>query len=616
MTATATAVIALCAGVAATAVAHEATTQAESGEHAVAHDLGSEAAARADRAWARLSPAEQEEALRSERVRSRSFARGTAGTPAQNGKWTTAPFELPIVAIHSILLPNGKILFWGPPEEQLPNETDAYIWDPRRGTGPASLTRVTPPTIDKDGPGGDLTGPAPLYCSGQSLLPNGDVLVTGGNLVWPDTYTDEEEVGYPNEAEDGYTSYAGLDTVFIFDVSEQEWIQQESMQAGRWYPTQTLLPDGRTLILGGYTEDAPGEQNNTQWEVFVPPGPGEEQGDVVQLGNDPGGPDRWRDLYPHLFTAPNGGVLMGGPHLSNSAIFNVPEAPPVTGEGFGELSRGRYGSTAVLEPIGPAGTDRMTVIGGAGHELVSPATETAETIAPLMRSGEDWLVSPILEDKQWAPAPSLNVPRFYPNTVQLPDLSMVTIGGGSGRTLERGNHTTSGTQARRVELFDPATDSWRLGPAQREDRTYHSTAILLPDGRVWSAGDDNNPYPDPPETVDTAEIYSPPYLFNGKRPVIRSATRAVGWNKKIEIRTRRRKRPPVRKAVLAAPGAPTHAVDMGQRVVPLKIKERFGRRGLDVMSPPDANVAPPGHYMLFGLTGKGVPSVAKWVRLR
>lgn len=589
--------------VAAPAAAHEAESGAA--EHAVAHHIAAEAEERSERAWQRISPAEQQDALRNERVRSRSYARGTAGGAAQNGKWTTAPFELPIVAIHSILLPTGKILFWGPPEDQLPNETDAYIWNPRRGTGPESLQQVTPPTIDKDGPGGSLTGPAPLYCSGQSLLPNGDVLVTGGNLVWPNTYEGDNE--------DGYTSYAGLDTVFIFDVSEGEWIQQEDMQAGRWYPTQTLLPDGRTLILGGYTEEAPGEQNNTLWEVFVPPGPGETQGDVVSLGNDPGGPDRWRDLYPHLFTAPNGGVLMGGPHAANSGLFDVSGAPPVTAEGFDNLSRDRYGSTAVLEPAGPRGSGTITVIGGAGPEIVSPATETAETITPLVFSGGEWALrsGPFL----WDSAGSLQEPRFYPNTVQLPDSTMVTVGGGSGRSEERGNHTTDGLRARRVELFDPATETWRLGPAQREDRTYHSTAILLPDGRVWSAGDDNNPFPDDPASIDTAEIYSPPYLFNGRRPVIRSATGTVGWNRKIAIRTRGRKRPPVRKAVLVAPSAPTHAVDMGQRVVPLKVKERLGRRGLDVMSPPDANVAPPGHYMLFGLTGKGVPSVAKWVRL-
>jgi hypothetical protein len=597
------AALALALAAAAPALGHEADSG--STEHAVAHDLATEAAERADRAWLRLSPAEQEAALRSERVRSRRFARGTSGAAAQKGKWTTAPFELPIVAIHSILLPSGKILFWGPPEEQLPNETDAYIWNPRRGTGPDSLEQVTPPTIDKDGPGGSLTGPAPLYCSGQSLLPNGDVLVTGGNLVWPDTYEGANE--------DGYTSYAGLDTVFIFDVSEGEWIQQEDMAAGRWYPTQTLLPDGRTLILGGYTEDAPGEQNNTLWEVFVPPGPGETQGDIVSLGNDPGGPDRWRDLYPHLFTAPNGGVLMGGPHAANSGLFDVSDAPPVTAEGFDNLSRDRYGSTAVLGAGGPRGSGKITVIGGAGPEIVSPATETAETITPLIFSGGEWVLrsGPFL----WDSAASLQEPRFYPNTVQLPDSTMVTVGGGSGRTEERGNHTTDGLEARRVELFDPATGSWRLGPAQLEDRTYHSTAILLPDGRVWSAGDDNNPFPDDPESVDTAEIYSPPYLFKGERPVIRSAPGTAGWNKRIKIRTRSRGRPAITKAVLVAPSAPTHAVDMGQRVVPLRVKERFGRRGLDAMSPPDANVAPPGHYMLFGLTAKGVPSVAKWVRL-
>ena len=83
---------------------------------------------------------------------------------------------------------------------------------------------------------------------------------------------------------------------------------------------------------------------------------------------------------------------------------------------------------------------------------------------------------------------------------------MVTIGGEDS--------ATSSTNERAVELYDPVTGSWRTGPSQVETRAYHSTALLLPDGRVLSTGDDRNPSsPD-----DTGEVYSPPYLFKGPRP--------------------------------------------------------------------------------------------------
>ena len=64
---------------------------------------------------------------------------------------------------------------------------------------------------------------------------------------------------------------------------------------------------------------------------------------------------------------------------------------------------------------------------------------------------------------------------------------------------------------RKVELWNPSTGAWTAGPAQVEYRTYHSTALLLPDGRVMSAGDDFNGG----NNTDTAEIYSPPYLYKG-----------------------------------------------------------------------------------------------------
>ena len=104
-----------------------------------------------------------------------------------------------------------------------------------------------PPTIDPDGPGPQAPGPAPFFCSGLSLLPSGEVLVTGGNLVYPNTFTDDE-----------FTFAAGIPTIFTFDPFTETWTQQPDMVDGRWYPTQILLPDGRTVVAGGYTQDAPG----------------------------------------------------------------------------------------------------------------------------------------------------------------------------------------------------------------------------------------------------------------------------------------------------------------------------------------------------------------------
>jgi hypothetical protein len=173
-------------------------------------------------------------------------------------------------------------------------------------------------------------------------------------------------------------------------------------------------------------------------------------------------------------------------------------------------------------------------------------------------------------------------------------------------------------------LYDPDTKKWTLGPAQMEDRGYHATALLLPDGRVFSGGDNHHPYePDGSwSTTDTAEIYSPPYLFKGKRPVIKAAPKRAEWNQRIKVVTKGKSK--ATSAVLVAPSATTHGNDMNQRLVPLRSKvkkvtrkrgKRRGYKGLEVKTPPSAGVAPPGYYMLFVLNDKGVPSIAKWVQL-
>jgi hypothetical protein len=206
----------------------------------------------------------------------------------------------------------------------------------------------------------------------------------------------------------------------------------------------------------------------------------------------------------------------------------------------------------------------------------------------------------------WQPGPSLNIGRSHLNTVLLPDGGQLAVGGGVGSRDPAGLHAFEDPQ-RQVELFDPATNSWKLGAAQAEGRAYHSTAVLLPDARVISAGDDYNT----DANSDTAEIYSPPYLFRGPRPTISSAPATLSFGDHFGIGSGDQ----ISRAVLMAPSTTTHGDDSNQREVALQVSSTVAGAGINVVSPPSANVAPPGYYMLFLLNQQGVPSVAKWVRI-
>jgi hypothetical protein len=557
--------------------------------HARDHAIQRRALRRAQRRWKRMSRSERRARIAEDRRAATRYAEATqraSGPEAEAGAWTTTPFPLPNFAIHSAMLPTGKVLFWGYPpivNGSRENVGLAALWDPATG----EFEDASPPLIDIDGNG--TLEPAPIYCSGQSFLATGEVVLAGGNLLWP-----QDSGGV-------FTSNPGAKFVYTFDPFEEEWVRQPDMGHGRWYPSQVELADGRTVILSGFTEEPPGGVDNREVEVFTP-GAGRQS--VGSMGLYPSA-ERLISAYPHAYLLPDGDVLMGGPGTPlESAILDVGSFTWRQLDGF---SRNRYAGTGVLLPGGPDGSYRAIQLGGYDDNTpqdptgTRPATATAEEI------------DASAADPDWTPSAPLNTARSNHNTVLLPDGSMVTVGGARGQSNDIGGYVTyADGRARRVELWDPASKTWALGPAQVEDRAYHSIAMLLPDGRVLSAGDDFNPSVNGQHSSsDTGEIYSPPYLFKGSRPSIDSAPSQLRWGDRFGVSTG----DDVDRVVLIAPGATTHATDMHQRHIELRVNGALSGRGVNVSAPPSPGVAPPGYYMMFALSPEGVPSVARWVQL-
>ncbi len=452
------------------------------------------------------------------------------------------------------------------------NTAQAWLWDPVTGTS----NRVDPP-LWRDPADGQLK-PANIWCSGQVLLADGRVLVTGGNLA----YTG----GTPN--------FRGLNKVYTFNPFNETWTEQPDMPHGRWYPSQKLLPDGRVLVMGGYNENGQGS-NNLDIEVFTPSADMNGVGTMTKVGtrggtgNPPDG-----ELYPHMFVMPSGRTLVAGPSPEDSWFFNTIGPSAFTWAEIPNPPNSRLWGAAVHTPAGPAGSTKVTLTGGKNWSSgpVQSTTTVYDEAAPGLG---------------WQGGPSMNVARAHHNTVLLPDGGMATFGGGVGKRTPEGLWAAD-PEHRQVDLLDPGGGTWRTGASQVKARAYHSTAVLLPDGRVISAGSEDY-YAT--AGADTAEIYEPPYLFRGTRPGIASAPGSVNWGDEFGIESGS----DVSRATLVAPAAVTHANDMNQRHVELEVTEDLAGRGLNVKAPPNNRVAQPGYYMLFLLNGDGVPSVAKWIRL-
>jgi hypothetical protein len=386
----------------------------------------------------------------------------------------------------------------------------------------------------------------------------------------------------------------GIDVTNIFDPVSESWTPGlPKMAFGRWYPTVTTLPDGRLLTMAGRDSSAHVVMTPEIWEA----------NHWVQL---PGAGNVNIPYYPRNFVAPNGKIFMAGERIM-SRWFD-PDASGVGGsrgkwtDGPSHIWRFNrdYGTAAMYE------AGKILYAGGGGHKTwaqtpdprSSTPTATAEKID--LTSGAP----------QWTSAGSMAFPRRHTNSTILPDGTVLVTGGTTGGGFVDIN---PGDAARAAELWDPKTNRWATLASNSVMRVYHSVSLLLPDGTVLHGASGNalaftSVVPD----EKNHEIFSPPYMFKGARPVIASAPATVGYAQTFSVTTPNAAQ--VTDVRWIRLGSVTHAFDQSQRANTLAFSRTAS--GVDVTAPANANLAPPGHYLLFILNRNGVPSAGKIVRVQ
>ena len=289
--------------------------------------------------------------------------------------------------------------------------------------------------------------------------------------------------------------------------------------------------------------------------------------------------DRLLPLYPRLHVLSSGEVACLG-NGSDLAFFN-PDTQAWRDLGAAGAMPHTDDDLAVL--LAPAQAGKILHAGGAvGAADGDPGTAAAQII--------DMTVA----DPAWRDVPPMANPRWFLNSALLPDGTLFVVGGGRVHGQD---------PVMEPEIFDPLTETWTTDAPMTVPRLYHSTALLLPDGRVWVAGTDG-------ET--RMEVYSPDYLSRGPRSVITDAPASVTYGQGFPIHLL--EPGDISSVAFIRLSAVTHCFNMGQRFVALDFATG-DPDGFQITAPADANLAPPGHYMLFVMDGNGVPAVAPIVQL-
>jgi hypothetical protein len=579
-----------------------------------------------------------------------------------SGRWDIVGLS-GVVGAHAALLHTGEVLFFTRPEQPshrvINEKINGLPGDRQRGSNERDVTVST--VIETFGP--NAYTPAPVhaaynpFCAGHTFLPDGRLFVAGGDKKDCDKH--------------GYSSYAGvpLDTgnglkrlqTFTPGGAGGGWNHVGNMSDGRWYPTCTLLPDGRVFIVSGSLDDMQNYNNQNPTCEYYP-----NKGAVTQYLHFL--TEAWPyHSYPFVFSLPSGDLFV---FVKDSAYFlsqqtnafgkeywHVEDGPKLPKREqsvfpFTDCPSKHYpnNATAVLLPLLPEKeySAAVLLLGGAGANIYThfsgvmvPDVNTHTHHVDAVRDAYYLNVDEPYGNSKWEPIASMNLPRVMPDAVLLPDGTVLVVNGAK-KGFAGGDPATGPVLAEfatlEAELFNPDRNTWELMGKAHCPRLYHSTALLLPDATVLVAGSDHQANADRPVKVEgsnrnttiaqgyeySLEVFSPPYLFRGiPQPEISVSQQEckVLYGQKFRVtvsnfRTMKSEERGYFKAAFLRPGSVTHNNNMSQRHVGLRIfwDTPVNENELQLEAPPTPNIAPPGYYMLF-VVYKGVPSKAVMVQL-
>ncbi len=466
------------------------------------------------------------------------------GSSAQTKGFFGPPIAWPIIGLHAILLPDGRILSYGTDEGGQQTGQFIYdVWNPALGTA-ADSHNTLPNTTGTD-----------LFCSAQSILSNGQVLLTGGDRTI-----------------NGVRNYS-TEQSNVFDPATNTLRPNGAMSYPRWYPTIVRMPNGDAVILGGRQEP----------EIDAP--------------------------TPEVFNPATGWRLLSGATDENA--YGFPDGNWYYPRAFVTQQRkifvlGNWTVTYILNPAGDGSIAETAAVVPPGDYQLPSIMYAAGKVLSLRLDRRVALIDTSKSPPAVTATSDMDRVRYWANTTVLPD-GKVLVNGGSAVANE-----LSGI-AYTTQIWDPGTGKWTTGAAAAKPRLYHSIALLLPDGSVLTGA---GGAPGPISNLNM-EIYYPSYLYRkdgsgrpAPRPAITAAPNLLRAGQSFAITVDSTAK--INRVTIVRMGSATHSFNPDQRLLGLTFTQN-GQQ-LQMTLPTNTGNLLPGYYMMFVIKG-GVPSVAKIIKI-
>ena len=533
------------------------------------------------------------------------------------GQWS-APVDWNVTAIHSILLPDETVMSFGTfgidKKEEGKNDTrsnkkitltdgrelerdggshqwrqhdvnsgiDFDIWDPKKGVENNSHFLFKQPVV------------MDAFCSIVRVLDQNRVFIVGGNK--------NNDTNLPDTQ----------NSTMIYDLNEKKFKLSNKLNFKRWYGSVVITGDSKMIIFGGKDVNLGGEISSTPeiidlnnmdlgWQILDK----SKSEELFGISDS----DEWN--YPRAFLASDGNIVGISYNKiwvmdtkNDYRVIKTGEIPLVSGGISGvlehdnpNLENEKKEELKLLTIGSPVGSTNSIVMIEKDKLLVIGGKQEGEEYAP---SNKIFLID--IEDSfnpKITELKSMNYARSNANSTIMPDGNIFINGGHSYTNLEFSNFT--------AEMFNPKTQTIKILDKAYFPRNYHSTSILLPDGRVLTAGGD----------VWNAEIYYPPYLFTkdinnktvlAKRPKIINLAKEIKRGKETTMEVTEG----TDRVTIISTGSTTHAQPSESKFREVEFK-KISENKISIKLDDNINDLQNGTYMVFVLNSQGTPSEGKIV---